>query len=127
MIKKAKQHIFFCFLGIVSAIFLIAVTGFFRDISASGDETYRQLKIFSDVLEHIEEGYVDTVDTKDLIQKAIQGMVDSLDPHSMYIPASDFQRVSRSSCCSACVTIGPRQIIGVSSSTRKPIDMVCTW
>lgn len=86
MIEKAKQHIFFCFLGIVSAIFVIAVTGFFRDISASGDETYRQLKIFSDVLEHIEEGYVDPVDTKDLIQKAIQGMVDSLDPHSMYLP-----------------------------------------
>ena len=26
-------------------------------------------------------------------------------------------------CSSAPITIGPRQIIGVSSSTRKPIDM----
>jgi len=86
MIEKAKQHILLCLIGIVTAMLVIAGNGFFRDISASGDETYRQLKIFSDVLEHIEEGYVDTVDTKDLIQKAIKGMVDSLDPHSMYLP-----------------------------------------
>jgi len=86
MIERTKQHILFCFLVAVAAILVIAGTGFFRDLSASGDETYRQLKIFSDVIEHIEEGYVDSVDTKDLIQKAIQGMVNSLDPHSMYLP-----------------------------------------
>ena len=86
MIERTKQHILFCFLVAVAAILVIAGTGFFRDLSASGDETYRQLKIFSDVIEHIEEGYVDSVDTKDLIQKAIQGMVSSLDPHSMYLP-----------------------------------------
>ncbi|MBW2218830.1 MAG: PDZ domain-containing protein, partial [Deltaproteobacteria bacterium] len=86
MIERIKQHILFCFLVAVAATLVIAGTGFFRDLSASGDETYRQLKIFSDVIEHIEGGYVDPVDTKDLIQKAIQGMVNSLDPHSMYLP-----------------------------------------
>ena len=30
---------------------------------------------------------------------------------------------SRSICVSADITIGPRQIIGVSSSIRKPIDI----
>ena len=84
---KKQNSIFFSVLWVLfQHILVIAGTGFFRDISASGDETYRQLKIFSDVLEHIEEGYVDPVDTNDLIQKAIQGMVDSLDPHSMYLP-----------------------------------------
>src|SRR3546814_8925275 len=33
---------------------------------------------------------------------------------------------SRSICSSALITIGPRQIIGVSSATRKPIDMAAT-
>ena len=33
------------------------------------------------------------------------------------------QSTSRSICVSADMTIGPRQIIGVSSSTRKPIDI----
>ena len=31
-----------------------------------------------------------------------------------------------SSCVSACVTIGPRQTIGCSASTRKPIDITLT-
>ena len=37
--------------------------------------------------------------------------------------SSSPQATSRSICVSAEVTIGPRQIIGVSSSTRKPMDM----
>ena len=37
--------------------------------------------------------------------------------------SSSPQSTSRSICCSALITIGPRQIIGVSSGTRKPIDM----
>jgi len=34
------------------------------------------------------------------------------------------QATSRSICVIADITIGPRQIIAVSSSTRKPIDMI---
>ena len=36
------------------------------------------------------------------------------------------QATSRNICCRADTTIGPRQIIGVSSSTRKPIDITLT-
>jgi hypothetical protein len=34
--------------------------------------------------------------------------------------------VWRSSWSSACVAIGPRQIMAWSGSTRKPIDITCT-
>ena len=37
--------------------------------------------------------------------------------------SSSPQSTSRSICCKADCTIGPRQIIGVSSATRKPMDM----
>ena len=40
--------------------------------------------------------------------------------------SSSPQATSRRSWVSADMTIGPRQIIGVSSSTRKPIDMTLT-
>ena len=40
--------------------------------------------------------------------------------------SSSPQSTSRSICLSALITIGPRQIIGVSSGTRKPIDMHLT-
>jgi hypothetical protein len=38
--------------------------------------------------------------------------------------SSSPQATSRSIWVIAEITIGPRQIIGVSSSTRKPIDMI---
>ena len=42
---------------------------------------------------------------------------------STIMMSSSPQATSRSICWSAPITIGPRQIIGVSSGTRKPIDM----
>jgi carboxyl-terminal processing protease len=49
------------------------------------------LKIFSDVIQLVEKEYVDEVDSKELIQKAIQGMVQSLDPHSSLLPPEAFE------------------------------------
>jgi len=45
---------------------------------------------------------------------------------STTMTSSSPQSTWRSICCSALVTIGPRQIIGVSSAKRKPIDMHLT-
>ena len=42
---------------------------------------------------------------------------------STIMTSSSPQATSRSICCKALMTIGPRQIIGVSSGTRNPIDM----
>lgn len=67
--------------------------GFHRSLSASEEETYKGLKIFSDVIDLIERNYVDEVDAKDLIHKAIQGMVSSLDPHSQLLPPEAFEEL----------------------------------
>ena len=42
---------------------------------------------------------------------------------SAIMMSSSPHSTSRSICCRALITIGPRQIIGVSSGTRNPIDM----
>jgi carboxyl-terminal processing protease len=65
--------------------------GFFGDLAAKSEESYEGLKIFSDVIELIEKEYVDEVESKELIQKAIQGMVQSLDPHSSLLPPEAFE------------------------------------
>lgn len=54
-------------------------------------ETYQGLKLFSDVLEEIEKNYVEEVDTKKLIEEAVHGMVDSLDPHSSFLPPEAYK------------------------------------
>ncbi len=52
--------------------------------------TYEHLDLFGDVFERIRSGYVEEVDEEKLIQSAINGMLSSLDPHSNFLPADDF-------------------------------------
>ncbi|HUL43007.1 MAG TPA: S41 family peptidase [Bacteroidota bacterium] len=59
----------------------------------SGDTIFDQLNKFKDVLSYTEKYYVDNVDTPKLVETAITGMLGSLDPHSVYIPASELTRV----------------------------------
>lgn len=47
---------------------------------------YKKLNIFASVLSYIENDYVDPVDGKTLIYGAIQGMVQRLDPYTVFIP-----------------------------------------
>jgi carboxyl-terminal processing protease len=78
-------------LMVIAVVFWTIGTGFYRDLSAKSEEAYEELKVFSDVIEIIEREYVDEVDTKELIQKAIQGMVQSLDPHSSLLPLEAYE------------------------------------
>ena len=46
---------------------------------------YEQLDLFGDVFERIRSNYVEEVDAGKLIEAAINGMLQSLDPHSSYL------------------------------------------
>jgi len=50
---------------------------------------YEQLDLFGDIFERIRAQYVEEVDTEDLIEAAINGMLTSLDPHSSYLSPKD--------------------------------------
>jgi len=84
-------HVKLWLLMVIAVVFWTIGTGFYRDLAAKSEETYEELKIFSDVIELIEREYVDEVDPRELIQKAIQGMVQSLDPHSSLLPPDAFE------------------------------------
>jgi len=60
----------------------------------SGDTIYDQLHKLGDVLSLTEKYYVDDVDTGKLTEAAINGILGQLDPHSVYIPASELPRVT---------------------------------
>ncbi|MFO1141947.1 MAG: S41 family peptidase [Amaricoccus sp.] len=51
---------------------------------------YEQLDLFGDVFERIRSSYVEEVNSKDLIEAAINGMLSHLDPHSSYMPPDEF-------------------------------------
>ena len=91
MISKKTRQVKLWLVMVIAVIFWTIGTGFYRDLSAKSEEAYEELKVFSDVIELIEREYVDDVDAKELIQKAIQGMVHSLDPHSSLLPVDAFE------------------------------------
>jgi carboxyl-terminal processing protease len=88
---KKYRHIKLWLVVAISIVFWTLGTGFYGNLSADNKETYEGLKIFSDVIELIEKNYVEDVESKDLIEKAIQGMVQSLDPHSALLPPEAFE------------------------------------
>ncbi len=93
MIIGKSRHINIWLVVVIAAIFWTIGSGFNRNLSASSEETYKSLKIFADVIDLVERTYVDPVDTKELIENAIQGMVHGLDPHSAFLPQDAFKEL----------------------------------
>ncbi len=54
-------------------------------------ETYRQLDLFAEVLARARADYVTEIDEKKAMEAAMNGMLGSLDPHSSYLSADDFE------------------------------------
>lgn len=112
MTNNKNRHIKLVIVIASVVAFLTIGFGFYRNLSASGEETYKGLKLFADVIELVEKTYVDPVETKELIEKAIQGMVHSLDPHSSLLSPDDFKELQID-------TKGEFNGIGVSITMRN--------
>jgi carboxyl-terminal processing protease len=75
-------------------VFLALFLGMQLNSVFSGDNIFDQLNKFKDVLSLAEKFYVDDVDTQKLTEAAINGMLTTLDPHSVYIPASQVSKIN---------------------------------
>ena len=65
---------------------LIFLFAFYAPSSfADTKETYRQLSIFNEVYNRVKNQYVEELTDKELVEKAINGMLQALDPHSRYM------------------------------------------
>lgn len=51
----------------------------------------QELRAFAEIFERIRASYVEEVDDKTLLENAIHGMLNGLDPHSSYLNADDFE------------------------------------
>jgi len=81
---------------IVFAVFLIGVlvgSGQSQKVSALSNSTYEDLKVFTDVLGLIQKDYVEETKSKDLIYGAIKGMLETLDPHSAFMPPNMYKEM----------------------------------
>ena len=59
--------------------------------SFSSNELYEKIDLFGEVLETIKQEYVDEVDQADIMDSAINGLLQSLDPYSAYMSPKLFE------------------------------------
>jgi carboxyl-terminal processing protease len=81
MIRKALQA---CVL-----LAAMAVPAYAQDKNQA--DTYRLLNLFGDVFERVRSDYVEPVADQELIEQALNGMLQALDPHSAYLNAKTFK------------------------------------
>lgn len=55
-----------------------------------------ELRIFAEAFDRISKAYVEEVDDKTLLENAIQGLLDQLDPHSAFLDADAFEDLQES-------------------------------
>ncbi len=80
-------------LGLLLAFLLgLGVAGSRASSQKTGDEEdiFEQLDLLMEVFERIRADYVEPVDDKKVLQGAIAGMLQSLDPHSSYLPPKSY-------------------------------------
>jgi carboxyl-terminal processing protease len=61
-----------------------------NQVPPANSETYKQLDLFGEVFERVRANYVEPVTDEQLIEAAINGMLNSLDPHSSYMNPKSF-------------------------------------
>ena len=112
------------------------VLGVFLNKAFSGDNLRDSIRKFNDVLTFTEKYYVEEVDTQKLVEFAINGMLNELDPHSIYIPPKEFSQVEESFrgdfegigieyqivndtlTVVSAITGGPSEALGITSGDR---------
>ena len=72
---------------------IITLILFIFAVNAEEKETsiYQQLNMFGEVYERVRREYVEEVSDKELIEAAIEGMLQSLDPHSSFMNSESFK------------------------------------
>ena len=89
--------------GISLSLAMLGAVGWMPALAASEDETDRDspapqqrlplehLRTFTEVLDRIRSAYVEPISDATLLEHAIRGMLDGLDPHSAYLDEAAFR------------------------------------
>ena len=79
---------------VIGAVLCGFVLGSLLTGSVHAESTLDQLKVFTQVLRYVKAYYVEDVDSGMLVNAAIRGMLEDLDPHSNYVEPEAFARMN---------------------------------
>lgn len=116
-IKNKERNRWGKFLAVGSLIIFIAIFSglkFSAGVQAFAEDRYTDLQLFTKVLNLVQQYYVTKVDTKKLVYGAIKGMLDTLDPHTNFLPPEIYKEFQSE-------TSGEFGGIGIEITLRKGI------
>jgi carboxyl-terminal processing protease len=90
MIRKTSLILLGAAAGVAGTL-LVTQPRLILSAKAAAADTYRQLNLFGDVFERVRADYVEKPDDGKLIEQAINGMLNGLDPHSSYMDPKSFR------------------------------------
>ena len=103
---------------LVALLLLVGVTTDNRspigDAQAYNNQTYDQIRLFSEALSIVQKNYVEEPEAQELVRGAIKGMLNSLDPHSSFMNPDMYKEMQID-------TQGEFQGIGITIGTRDGI------
>src|SRR3982750_3522710 len=70
---------------------LLLLVGLVIGRTASADDTYKHLSVFSDVVARIKSEYVEEPDMKSVTLGALNGMLEAIDPFASYLNADQYK------------------------------------
>jgi carboxyl-terminal processing protease len=95
MTTRSLGFITFVLTTLVAASAVSAQDGEARDETAQTAQlTLDDLRTFTDVFNQARRNYVEEVDDKTLLDAAIRGMLQELDPHSSFLPAKEYETLN---------------------------------
>ena len=79
--------------NILIILIAILLNSFNTAYSQNMDKLYQKIDLFSEVLEKIQDEYIDEVDQAEVMDSAINGILQSLDPYSAYMNPQIFKEM----------------------------------
>ena len=117
---NGKGHFKIIFLIIL--VFLLGVTiglGRSDKSSAPSNNVYEDLKVFTEVIGLLQKEYVEETKSRDLVYGAVKGMLETLDPHSAFMPPEVYKEMQEE-------TKGRFEGLGIEITLKEGILTVVT-
>ena len=90
MFRRNSGFIILIFIITAFTIVTAGKWGLLESVDARETSHYKMIKTFTESLSLVKKNYVEKVDEKELVYGAVRGMLNSLDPHSSFMPPEAF-------------------------------------
>ena len=102
---------------LLSIVLILLIFVSEKTYANTSDKLYEKIDLFGEVLEKIKQEYVDEIDQADVMDSAINGVLQSLDPYSAYMSPELFKSMQTESS-------GEFGGLGIEIGTRNALGKV---